>query len=164
MCLHSTLENFNWCPDIIFKHFCCCSVTSSCQLFVISWNAAHQAFLSISIPQSLLKLMFFESMTLSNHLILCPPLLLLPSIFPSIRVFSKESVLCILWPKYLSFSFSISLSNEYSVLGLTSLMSLQSKGLSKVFSSTTVWKLQFFGIQPSSWSNSHIHSWLLEKP
>ena len=94
---------------------------------------------------------------------LCRPLLL-PSIFPSIRVFSNESVLCIRWPKY--WSFSISSSNEYSglTLGLTGLISLQSKGLSRVFSNTTVQKHQFLGAQPSLWSNSHIQTWLLEKP
>ena len=103
----------------------------------------------------------------SNHLILCCPLLLPPSVFPSIRVFSNESVLCIRWPKYCSFSFSISPFNEYSgliSLGWTGWISLQSKGLSGVFSSTTVQKHQFFSAQPSLWSNSHIHTWLLEKP
>ena len=80
------------------------------------WTAAHQASLSITSSQSLLKLMSIESVKPSNHLILCRPLLLLPSIFPSIRVFSSESVLCIRWPKYWSFSFSISPSNEYSGL------------------------------------------------
>ena len=101
----------------------------------------------------------------SNHLILCHPLLLLPSICPSIRVFLNESVILIRWPKYWSFSFSISPSNEYQdwfPLGLTSLISLLSKGLSRVFS-TTVWKHQFFGTQPLIWSNSYIHTWLLEK-
>ena len=99
----------------------------------------------------------------SNHLILCHPLFLPPSIFSSIRVFSKESILRI---RYWSFSFSISPSNEY--LGLTSFkigwLSLQSKGLSRVFSNTTVQKHQYFGAQLSLWSNSHIHTWLLEKP
>ena len=80
------------------------------------WTAAHQASLSIANLWSLLKLMSIESMMPSNHFILCCPLLLLPSIFPSIRVFSNESVLCIRWPKYWSFSFSISPSNEYSGL------------------------------------------------
>ena len=78
--------------------------------------AAHQASLSITSSQSLLKLMSIESVMPSNHLILCHPLLLPPSIFPSIRVFSNESVLCIRWPKYWSFSFSINPSNEYSGL------------------------------------------------
>ena len=109
---------------------------------------------------SLLRLMSIDSVIASNHLILCHPLLLLTSIFPSIRVFSYESVLCIRWPKYWSFSFSISPSNEYS--GLISfrfdyLISL-SKGLSRVFSNSTVQKHQFFGIQLSLWSNSHIHT------
>ena len=85
-------------------------------LFVTPWTAAHQASLSITNSQSSPKLMSIESMTPSNHLILCHPPILLPSIFPSIRVFSNKSVLCIRWPKYLSFSFSISPSNEYSGL------------------------------------------------
>ena len=80
------------------------------------WTAAHQASLSITNPQSLLKLMSIESVMPSNHLILCRPLLLPPSIIPSIRVFSNESVLRIRWPKYWSFSFNISPSNEYSGL------------------------------------------------
>ena len=86
------------------------------RLFVTPQTAAHQTSLSITNSQSLLKLMSIESMMPSNHLILCHPLLLLPSIFPSIRVFSNESVLHIRWPKYWSFSFSISPSNEYSGL------------------------------------------------
>ena len=80
------------------------------------WTAAHQAFPSITNSWSLLKLMFIKSVMPSDHLILCHPLLLLPSIFPSIRVFPSESVLHIRWPKYWSFSFSISPSNEYSGL------------------------------------------------
>ena len=97
----------------------------------------------------------------SNHLILCRSLLLPPSIFPSIRVFINESFLCIRWPKYWSFNFSISPSNEYS--GLISfrmdwLDLLQSKGLSRVFSNTTVQKHQFFGAQPSSQSDFHIRT------
>ena len=89
---------------------------SHVQLFATPWTAAHQAALSLTISKSLPKLMSIESVMLSNHLILCHPLLLLSSIFPSIRVFSKESVLPIRWPKYQSFSFSISPSNEYSGL------------------------------------------------
>ena len=88
------------------------------QLFMTPWTAAHQASLSFTISQSLLKLMSIESVMPSNHLILCRPLLLLPSILSSIRVFSSKSVLHIEWPKYWSFSFSISPSNEY--LGLIS--------------------------------------------
>ena len=85
-------------------------------LFVTPWTAACQAFLTISDYRSLLKLMSIKSMMPSNHLIFCHPLLFPSSIFPSIRVFSNKSVLCIRWPKYWSFSFSISLSNEYSGL------------------------------------------------
>ena len=99
----------------------------------------------------------------SNHLILCPPLLL-SSIFPSIRVFSHESVLRIRWPKYWSFSFNISLAmdiQDWFPLGWTGLISLQSKGLSRVFSNTTVQMHQFLGAQLSLSSNSHIHTWLL---
>ena len=122
------------------------------------WTGAHQASLSINNSRSLLKLMSIESVMPSNHLILCCPLLL-PSIFPSIRVVSNESVLRIRWPKY--WSFSISPSNEYSrliSLVLTGWISLQSKGLSRVFSNTTVQKHQFFGTQLSLQSNSHIHT------
>ena len=89
---------------------------SPARLFVTPWTAAHQAFLSITNSRSLLKFTSIESVTPSNHLILCHPFLLLPSIFPSIRVFSKESALRIRWPKYWSFSFSVSPSNEYSGL------------------------------------------------
>ena len=137
------------------------SVTQSCLIFCNPWTTARQASLSITSSQSLLKLMSTESVMPSNHLILCRPLLLLPSIFPSIRVFSNESVLHIRWPKYWSFSFSISPSNEYS--GLISFrmdywISLQSKRLSRVFSNTTVQKHQFFSTQLSLWSNSHIYT------
>jgi len=90
------------------------TVAQSCPTLATPWTAAHRAYLSITNSQSLLKLMSFESVMPFNHLILCRPLLLLPSIFPSIRVFSNESVLRIRWPKYWSFSFSISPSNEYS--------------------------------------------------
>ena len=94
----------------------CCSVAQSCPTLCEPWTAAPQASLSFTISRSLLKLMSIESMMPSNHLILCRPLLLLPSIFPSIRVFSNESALCIRWPNYWSFSFSISPSNKYSGL------------------------------------------------
>ena len=136
------------------------------QLFATPWTAAHQASLSITNSWSLLKLMSIESVMPSNHLIICCPLLL-PSFFPVIRDFSSESVLRIRWPKYGHFSFSICSSNEYSgliSLGLTGLISSQTMGLSRVFSNTTVQKHQFFGAQLSLWSNSYIHTWLLEKP
>ena len=125
------------------------------------WTAACQASLSISNSQSLLKLMFIELVMPSNHLILCRPLLLPPSIFPSIRVFSKKSVLRIRWPEYWSFNFTISPSNEYSVLislGLTGLISLLFKGHARVFFNITVQKRQFFGAQLSLHSKSHIHT------
>ena len=129
------------------------------QLFATPWTAACQASLSIANSWNLLRLMSIKSVMPSNHLILCCPLLLLPSIFPSIRVFSNELALCITWPKYWSFSSSISPSNEYS--GLISVKidwfeSLLSKELSRVFFSTTVQKYQFFRAQPSLRSNSHI--------
>ena len=127
---------------------------SRVQLSATSWTAAHQASLSITNSQSLLKLMSIKSVMPSNHLILCCPFLLPPSVFPSIRVFSNELALHIRWPKYWSFSFSISPSNEYSSLislGSTGLVPVLFKGLSRVFSSTTIWKHQFFGTQPSFW-------------
>ena len=106
------------------------------------------------------KLMSIESVMPSSHLILCRPLLLLPPVPPSIRVFSSESTLCMRWPKYWSFSFSISPSKEFP--GLISFrwigwISLQSKGLSRAFSNTTLQKDQLFGTKPSLWSNSHTH-------
>ena len=106
-------------------------------LFAIPWTAACQVSLSFTISWSLLKLISLESVMPSNHLI-CFPLLLLPSIFPSIRVFSKELALCIRWPNYCSLSFNTSPSNEGFPLGLTSLVSLQSKGPSGVFSNIIV--------------------------
>ena len=149
----------------ILNQFSSVQLLSHVQLSAIAWTAACQTFLSIAVSQSSLKLMSIESVTPSNHLILCRPLLL-TSIFPSIRVFSNESVLYIRWSKYWSFSFSISSSNEYSglPLGWTGWISLQSKGLSRVFSNTTVQKHQFFGAQLFLWFNSHIHTWLLGKP
>ena len=121
-----------------------CSVMSDS---AAPWTAACQASLSITNSLSLLKLMSIESVTPSSHLILCHPLLLLSPIpLSTFWVFSNESVLHMRWPKYGSFSFSISPSNEYSgliPLGLTGWISLQSKGLSRVFSNTTVQKHQF---------------------
>ena len=112
--------SFNWCYSIQFSvQFSSFHSLSCVWPFATPWAVARQAFLSITNSWSLLKLMSIESVMPSNHLILCRPLLLLPSIFPSIRVFSNESALHIRWPKYWSFSFSISPSNEYS--GLLSL-------------------------------------------
>ena len=126
---------------------------SRVQLFETPWTAALQASLSITNSRSLLKLMSTESVMPSNHLILCHTLLLLPSIFPSIRVFSNESVLHIRWPKYWSFSFSISPSNECS--GLISFRMdwvdlLAVQGTLESLLNTTVQKHQFFGTQFSS--------------
>ena len=117
------------------------SVAQSRPTYVTPWTAAGQVSLSVTNFWSLLKLMSIESMIPSNHLILFHFLLLLPSIFPSIRVFSNDLVLRIRWPKYWSFSFSISPSYVYSglfPLGWTGLISLLSKGLSRVFSNTAV--------------------------
>ena len=150
-----------------------CLVVQSCPTLCDPMTAARQASLSITNSRSLLKPMSIESVMPSNHLILCHPLVLMPSIFPSIRVFSNESALWIRWPKYWSFNFNISPSTspsispstqDWSPLEWTGWISLQSKGLSRVFSNTTVQKHQFFDAQPSLWSNSHIHTWLLEKP
>ena len=118
-------------------------------------------FLSFTIFQSLLKLMSTESMMPSNHLILCHPLLLLPSIFPSVRVFSNESALHTRWPNIWNFSFSVSSSNEHS--GLISFRIdcfdlLLYKRFSRVFSTSQFKKHQLFGVQPSLWSNSHIQT------
>ena len=128
------------------------------------WPHGLQTSLSFTIPQSWPKLMSIESMMPSNHLIHYHPLLLLPSIFLSIRVFSNESAFHIRWPEY--WSFSINPSNEYSgwfSFSIDWLISLMYKRLSRVFCSTTVQKHQFFSTKPSLWSNCHIHPWLLEK-
>ena len=131
------------------------------------WIAARQAFLSITNSRSSPKLMCIESVMPSSHLIFCHSLLLLPLISPSFRVFSNESSLHMRWTKYWSFSFNIILpmnTQDWSPLEWTGWIFLQSKGLSRVFSNTTVQKHQFFGTQLSSQSNSHIHAWPLEKP
>ena len=154
--------------EVCYKLNCQSVQLLSCvQLFVTPWISARQASLFITISRSSLRLMSIESMMPSSHLILCLPLLLLPPIPPSIRVFSNESTLLMRWPKYWSFSFSIFLpkkSQGWSPSEWTGWISLQSKGLSRVFSNTTVQKHQFFGAQPSSQSNSHIHTWPQEKP
>ena len=140
---------------------------SRVQLFGNPWTAACQASLSITNSLSSLKLTSIELVMPSSHLILCCPLLLLPSVFASIRIFSNESALCIRWPKYWSFSFNITPSNEYS--GLISfrmdwldLLAVQEtlESLLQHHSSkaSILWCLAFL------WSNSYIHTWLLEKP
>ena len=130
-------------------------------LFVTPWTTGSQVSLSITNSWSLLKLMSIVLVMPSNHLVLCRPLLLQPSIFPSIRVFSNESALRIRWPKYWNFSFNISPSNEYS--GLISfrmdwLDLLVVQGTLKTFLQHHSAKHQFFGVQPSLWSNSQIHT------
>ena len=135
---------------------------SHVQLFVTPWNAACQASLSITNSQSLLKLMCIESVTPSSHLILCRPLLFLPPIPPSIRVFSNESTLCMRWPKYWSFSFSIIILSK-EIPGLISLRMdwlalLAVQGTRKSLLQHHSSKASFFGAQPSSQSNSHIHT------
>ena len=140
---------------------------SHVQLFTSLWPAAHQPPLSFTVSKNLLRFMFIESVMLSYHLIPCCPLLLLSSIFPRIRVFSNQLALHSRWPKHWSFSNSISPSYNiqgWFPLGFTDFLSLQSKGLPRVFFSNTIWKYQFFGAEPSLWSNSHIHTQLLEKP
>ena len=151
----------------IILFFSSVQLLSHVRLFATPWIAAPQASLSIANSQSLLKLMSIQLVMPSSHLILCCPLLLLPPIPPTIRVFSKESTLHMRWPKYWSFSFRINPSNEHP--GLISfrmdwLDLLAVQGFSKVFSNTTVQKHQFFGTQLSSLSNSHIHTSPLEKP
>ena len=130
---------------------------SDVRLFVTPWTAACQASLSITISLSLLKLMSTESVMPPNHLILGHPLLL-SSIFPNIRFFFH----------WVGFSHQVASdfpknTQGWFTSGLTGLISLQSKGLSRVFSITTVQTHPFFGTQPSLWSDSHIHTWLLEK-
>ena len=152
----------------LFSQLCSVQSLNRVRLSATPWIAAHQASLSITISWSTLRLMSIESMMPFSHLILARPLLLLPPIPPSIRVFSNDSTLRMRWPKDWSFRFSISpskdWSQDWSPSEGTGWISLQSKGLSRVFSNNTVQKHQFFGAQPSSQSNSHIHTWPLEKP
>ena len=158
-----------FCDQISLQDFEFSSVQSlTCvRIFVTPWITARQASLSVINFWSPPKPMSIESVMPSNHLILCRPLLLLPSIFPSIRVFPMSQL-------FASGGQSIGVSalasflpkntQDWSPLGWTGWISLQSKRLSRVFSNTTVQKHHFFGAQLSSQSNSHIHTWLLEKP
>ena len=129
-------------------------------------GVAHQASLSFTNSQSLLKVMSIKLLMPFGHLVLFCPLLLLPSIFPSIRVFSSELAHCIKFGQSIRASALVLPMNRngWFPLGLTGLISLQSRGLSRVFSNTTVQKHQFFSVQPLLWSNSYIHTWQLEKP
>ena len=137
------------------------------RLFATPWTAARQASLPLTISWSMPKFIPVAMVMPANHLTLWCPLLLLPSVFASIRVFSNERTVCIRWPKYGSFSFIISPSNEYS--GLTSLKLdwFDLLAVQETFgslSSTTVLKYQFFVILPSLWSSSHNHMWPLGRP
>ena len=137
------------------------SVAQSCTTLCNPRNRSNQAALSITNSQSSLRLTSIESVMPSSHLVLGCPLLLQPTISPSIKVFSNESTLRVRWPKYWTFGFSIIPSKEIPgpiSFRMDWLDLLQSKGLSRVFSNTTVQKHQFFGSQPSSQSNSHIHT------
>ena len=152
---------------IHYSHFSSVQSLSHVRLFVTPWITARQASLSITNSRSSHKLMFTESVMPSSHLILCHPLLLLPSIPPSIRVFSNESTLRMRWPKYWSFSFSIIPSKEN--LGLISfrmdwLDLLAVQGTLKSLLQHQDQKHRFFSAQLSSQSNFHIHTWPQEKP
>ena len=152
------------CVSIMFSSV---QLLSQVWLFETPWTTLWQASLSIINSQSLLKLRSIKLVIPSNHLILCHPLLLLPSIFTSNRVFANESVLCIRWPSTrASASASVLPMNiqDWFSLGWTGWISWQSKRLSRVFSNTTVQKHQLFGTQLSLQSNSHICTWLPEKP
>ena len=134
---------------------------SHVQLFATPCTAACQASLPITNSQSVFKLKSIESVMSSNHLILCHPLLYIPSLFPSIRVLSDESVLPIRWPKYWSFSFSISPSSDYSGLISCKTDWFDLPSVQRILKSllrTIVQKHQFFGTQPSSWSNCYLHT------
>ena len=150
---------------VCFSWFSSVQSLSRVRLFVTPWIAAHQASLSITNSRSSLRLTSIESVMPSNHLILCRPLLLLPPIRPSIRVFSNESTLRMRWPKHWSFSFSISPSKEHP-----GLISFRMDWLDLLAVQGTLKSLlqhhkhQFFSTQPSSQSNSHIHTWPQEKP
>ena len=154
---------------VFFKEWIVSSVQllSRVRLFVTPWIAARQASLPITISRSSLRLTSIESVMPSSHLILCRPLLLLPPIPPSIRVFPMSQLFA--WGSQSTgvsalASFLPKNTQGWSPLEWTSWISLQSKWISRVFSNITVQKHQFFGAQPSSQSNSRTHTWLLEKP
>ena len=151
---------YKWNHTVFVYTYCCSSVTQSCPILCNPWTAAGQASLSFTISRSLLKLRSIESVMPSNYLVLCHPLLLLPSMFPSIRVYSNELALLIRWPKY--WSFSSSLSDEYSEL-----ISFRIDWFDLFVVQGTLksllhrWKAWFKSINSSVlslWSNSHIHT------
>ena len=156
----SYFKSKRWCFQ---SQFSSVQSRSHVQLFATSWTTARQA--SITNSWSLLRLMSIESVMPFNHLILCHPLLVLPSIFPSIKVFSNESALCIQWPNMgVSASASVLPMNiqHWFPSELTGLISLLSNRLSGNFSSTIIWKHQSFTAQPSLSSNFYLSTWLLE--
>ena len=164
-------HGFGWTPGVGDGQgglACCSSWGRKSRTWLNDWTELNFRLISTFHNSCfMMEIMSIKSAMSSSHLILCHPFLLLPPILPSIRVFSNESTLHMKWPKYWSFSFCIHPSmntQDWSPLGWTGWISLQSKGLSRVFSNTTVQKQQFFGAQPSSQSNSHIHTWPLEKP
>ena len=158
-------EDSLWLRHLGSLQFSSVQSLSHVRLFATPWITARQASLSITNFRSSLRLTSIEAVMPSNHLVLCHLFLLMPSIIPSNRVFSKESVLRINGQS-IGTSASVLPMNiqDWFPLGLTDLMSLRSKELSRIFSNTTVQKHQFFGIQSSLWSNSHVHTWPLEKP
>ena len=163
----SLIFAYFWMDDHLIKLFTSVQSLSRVRLLVTQWIAAHQTSESIANSWSSPKLMCIESVMPSSHLVLCRPLLLLPPKPPSIRIFSNESTFA--WDgQSIGVSASASVlpknTQDWSSLGWTGWISFQSKGLARVFSSTTVQKHQFFGSQLASKSNSHIHTWPLEKP
>ena len=154
------------CVCVCVHVHCCCLVATLRLVFCNPMDYSTPGSSVLTVSQSLLKFTSIESVMPSNYVILCHPLLLLPSVFPSMRVFSNESALCIRWSKIWSFNFNISHSNEHqdwSPLGWTGWITLKSKGLSRVFSNTSGQKHPFFGSQHALQSTSHIRTWLLEK-
>ena len=144
---------------------CCCSVAKSCPTLCNPMDCSTPGFPVFHFSHSLLKFMSIKSVMLSNPRILCTLLFLLPSIFPSIRVFPTSQLFASGGQSIgVSASASVLPMKDWFPLGWTGWISLQSKWLSRVFFNTTVQKHQFFGAQPSLWSSSHIYTWLLEKP
>ena len=152
---------------LCYNVYCCCSVVKLCPPLCDPTDCSMPDFPVLHYLPNLLKVMSIESVMPSDHLILCHPLLLLPSIFPSNSLFqwvgSSHQVTKVLELQLQHQPFQMIIQGWFP-LGLTGWISLQFKGLSRVFSRTTVQKHQFFGAQPFIWSNSHIHTWLFEKP
>ena len=171
MCLLSLCtSSLEKCLTKSFAHLfngccCCCSVIESCPTLCYPWTAAHQASLSFTISQSLLKFMCIELVMLSKHLIFFIPFSFSLQSFPTSGFFlsqlftsRSQSIRASAWASILPTNIQ-----GWFPLGLTGSISMLSKGLSRVFSSTTVWKHQFVSAQPSLRSNSHTHTWLLKK-